>query len=219
MMINFHTHTVSSNNGISVQSLKSTELSKLKENGLFTIGVHPWESDRDDVDSVLNEIINLTSRPEVIGIGEIGLDRLQGASLEKQIEVFVKQICIVDQIKKPLIIHCVKAWAELLEIKKMTHSVVPWAVHGFRGNPDLAKQLVSSGFYLSFGAPLADPAPSLAEALTYTPLDRLFLETDESPVSIGEVYYAASDILNISVDDLVEQINANFATFFGRKPM
>ena len=120
MMINFHTHTVSSNNGISVQSLKSTELSKLKENGLFTIGVHPWESDRDDVDSVLNEIINLTSRPEVIGIGEIGLDRLQGASLEKQIEVFVKQICIVDQIKMPLIIHCVKAWAELLEIKKMT---------------------------------------------------------------------------------------------------
>jgi len=215
-MINFHTHIENSKNGISVQSLKSTELSKLKKDGYFTIGVHPWESDRNNVDSVLNEIILLTSRPEVIGIGEIGLDRLQGASIEKQIEVFVKQICIVDQIKMPLIIHCVKAWAELLEIKKMTRSSVPWAVHGFRGNPDLAKQLVASGFYLSFGAPLADPSPSLAEALTFTPLNRLFLETDESPVSISEVYYAASDILNISVDDLVKQINANFAEFFKR---
>lgn len=215
-MINFHTHSVNPNNGISVQSLKSSELHKLNDSGFFTIGVHPWESDIPNIDDVLKQIIDLLPKTEIIGIGEIGLDRLKGASIEKQIEVFVKQICIVDQIKKPLIIHCVKAWSELLEIKKMTNSSVPWAVHGFRGNPDLAKQLVASGFHLSFGAPLADPAPSLAEALTYTPLDRLFLETDESPVSIGEVYYAASDILNISVDDLVKQINANFAEFFKR---
>lgn len=216
-MINFHTHKFTQDSSVTVQSLRISDLHRLTDNGLYTVGVHPWDTDRVDVDVVINEIIRLASNQNVIGIGEIGLDRLQGAPLGKQIEVFVKQICIVEQIPKPIIVHCVRAWAELLEIWKMSNSPVPWAIHGFRGNPELAKQLVRNDLYVSFGAPLVDPSPSLAEALTVIPLNRLFLETDESPIGIHEVYFAASDILNIPIDSLVEQINDNFAEFFKRK--
>lgn len=215
-MINFHTHRGNQGNGIEVQSLKISDLQKLTNYGLFTVGIHPWESDRDDLDTLIREIVKIASRKNVIGIGEIGLDKLRGAPLGKQIELFVKQICIVEQIPKPIIVHCVKAWAELVEIKKMSKSQVPWAIHGFRGTPELVKQLLKNDFYISIGTQIVDPSPSMSEVLSVIPLNRLFLETDESPVAIHEVYFAASDILNIPIDSLVEQINDNFAEFFKR---
>jgi TatD DNase family protein len=213
-MIDFHTHHRGDPKNTIVQSIPYTDLDGMRNGEFYTIGIHPWETDRENIDIALHQIIEYAQHPEVIGIGEVGLDRLRGANLNRQIEIFVKQICIVDQIRKPLIIHCVRAWAELLEIKKMSKSMVAWAIHGFRGTPELARQLIDRGMYLSFGAQLVEAAPSLAEAITTVPLDRLFLETDESHTPVEEIYYAASDILNISMETLADQIRSNFQRFF-----
>ena len=71
--------------------------------------------------------------------------------MDLQKEVFLAQANLAEETHKPLIIHCVKAWADLIACKKAVKPEMPWIIHGFRGNGELASQLVRLGFYLSFG--------------------------------------------------------------------
>ena len=89
--------------------------------------------------------------PSVIALGEAGLDKSIDAPLSLQTEVFTEQVKLSEAFRKPLVIHCVKAWDELLAVKKDLNPQMPWVIHGFRGNDILAEQLIRKGLYLSFG--------------------------------------------------------------------
>ena len=93
----------------------------------------------------------LVSGSGVVAIGEAGLDTLAESPMDLQKEVFLAQANLAEETHKPLIIHCVKAWADLIACKKAVKPEMPWIIHGFRGNGELASQLVRLGFYLSFG--------------------------------------------------------------------
>lgn len=214
-MFDFHTHNVNRSKD-SIFCLHVGDVEKYQPDGLLSLGIHPWLTADIDVDAFLIILDEKVKKENVVAVGEIGLDRFKGALIEKQIEIFERQVQIAEKFKLPVIIHCVRTWSEIIKLKKDINPSTPWAIHGFRGNSDLLKQLVQHDFYISYGVPLVEASPALAESLTLTPLNRIFFETDESPVSIDEVYSAASDILNIPVPDLVDQINYNFAEFFGR---
>ena len=92
----------------------------------------------------------LSGHPESIAIGEAGFDKLRGPSPELQRKVFEEQVAISEELKKPVVIHCVRAWDELLAVHKKLKPKMPWLIHGFRGNTELAAQLLSKGMYLSF---------------------------------------------------------------------
>lgn len=142
----------------------------------------------------LQELIK-ANRPLIAAVGECGLDTLKGPDLfTKQLPLFKAQIRIAAQHGLPLIIHCVKAWPLLIKTKQeaeaatgacaqTTHSaptatapcpthaaatpnIPAWIIHGFRGKPQLASQLLAQGFTLSFG--LRHNPQALA--LTPTPL-------------------------------------------------
>lgn len=215
-MIDFHTHRSSVDNVISVRSLLISEAEKITEHSLFTIGIHPWYSEGIDEDCQLSLLEDLVNRNNIVGIGEVGLDKLRGAPLEKQVELFEKQVLIAEKLQKPVIIHCVRAWAELLESKKRLKPSKPWAIHGFRGQSELSKQLLSYGLYLSFGSEILNASEGLQEAIRTIPLDRIFIETDEVDVSLEHLYAVVSLIKGITIHDLDDQINFNFAVFFGR---
>ena len=87
---------------------------------------------------------------------------------------------------KPLVIHLVKAVDELLKVKRDLRPSNPWIIHGFRGKAALAEEYLKHGFYLSFGEKYQEVA------LCRVPADRLFIETDESEVSIGNCMRARS---------------------------
>ena len=74
----------------------------------------------------------------LIAFGEAGFDKLRGPSVELQRSVFAEQVKIAGENRKPLVIHCVKAWDELLAAHKNLKPVTPWLVHGFRGKKELA---------------------------------------------------------------------------------
>ncbi len=149
--------------------------SAYRHDALYSIGIHPWNTPLA-TPQLLAALEAEAARPEIVAIGEAGLDKLKGGPLHKQIELFEKQVALSEKLAKPLIVHCVRAWAELLEVHRRLRPRQPWIIHGFRGKPQLARQLLSNGFYLSVGEK-CNP-----DTLAMIPPDRLLRETDDSPV-------------------------------------
>lgn len=145
------------------------------DGSLISVGLHPWHTDIPDADSILEKIDRMAqNNPSVIAIGETGLDTRRGAPLDRQQQLLLRHISIAEKTHKPLILHIVGAWSEIIRLKKQLQPITPWIIHGFRGKPVLARQLLDAGFYLSIGK-LYNPASA-----AIIPADRLLIETDES---------------------------------------
>ncbi len=135
----------------------------------YSAGIHPWDSDKEPDWNWLEKIVE---DPRVVAVGEAGLDRLRGADLERQKKIFSSQALIAEKAGKPLIIHCVRCWAELLQLHALIKPKVKWIIHGFRGKAALAQQLLDAGMDISLG-------PNAPETLTQIiPPSRLHHETD-----------------------------------------
>lgn len=185
--------------------------------GCASVGVHPW-----DIYKVFHQnpgLIHRESplwhnlstecqRTNVLLIGECGLDFAVAKSSQErnlQTEVFMRHIAISEAIHKPLLIHCVKAYNELLQLRRSLPVTQPWIIHGFRGKPQLAQQILShsDGYYLSFGE------RSNEQSLLCTPLNRLFIETDTSTVPIGDIYSRIASLRGITTGELCRYITDN----------
>lgn len=178
------------------------------------IGIHPWYIERLNLTQALHTLKRLATDPTVVAIGECGLDRAITTSLVEQIEVFSWHIELSEQLRKPLIVHCVRAFGELLQLKKRFAPIQAWVIHGFTGKPELAQQLLHHGCFLSFGKALLHNRYAQL-SLAATPNEQLFLETDAAlDISISEIYSAAAKILKLDIPTLQRQIVANFDRVF-----
>ncbi|MCC8133779.1 MAG: TatD family hydrolase [Tannerellaceae bacterium] len=171
-----------------------------------SVGIHPWFI-AENADQ-LQKFIQEAEEKNVIAIGEIGLDKRAVVPMAMQESVFREQLLFAEQLQKPVIIHCVKAWEELIALKKNINPSVSWIIHGFRGKPDLAEQLIKQNLYLSFGRHFNSGALQKAWP------ERCFAETDEENVSIREVYTLLADSLHISTDLLAIQLRQNVRRVF-----
>lgn len=179
----------------------------------YTYGIHPWFLNDENHQQLLLSVKKTVSHPEVIAVGEAGFDRLRGPSAELQREVFEEQVLISEEIQKPLVIHCVRAWDELMGAKKKLKPAMPWLIHGFRGNAEFADQLLSKGMYLSIWYEFA-LRPESGNLLRSIPADRLFLETDGADVDIRSIYQKVAADRNQDVEDLKSDILNNYLAFF-----
>jgi len=183
MIVDIHTHNHQSI-VTAIRNLTFIEANKLllsEEKGLFSIGTHPWHIDTSSEDKLL-QISKWANDKRIIAIGECGMDKHSEASIDIQLDIFKKHVLLSEQIKKPLIIHCVGYFNELFEIKKGINPKQLWIIHGFRGKPELAKQALRAGCSLSFGENFN------SEAVKLTPLENLYIETDESLLAIETIY-------------------------------
>lgn len=214
-LLNFHTHTLSKGeNENSIYNLMIQDAEKINDlrHQWVSVGIHPWYASTTDWQSQVEVVSKIVRLPWVVAIGECGLDRLIEMPLDTQMLVFEAQVALAEQVQKPVIIHCVRAFNELLAWKKRTKLTIPIIVHGFNTNPQIATQLVQHGFYLSLGAALLKSGSNAQKALTTTPLHRLFLENDDKDISIFSLYEVAAGRLEISISALEAQIWRNFAT-------
>ncbi len=153
---------------------------ELIDGAYHSVGIHPWHT--IDIDSTtIYHLKTLASHSQVVAIGETGIDALRGASIEKQIDIFRLHVSLSEKHQKPLIIHCVKAFNEIIESKKSLLPTMPWIIHGFRGKPQLARQLINHGFYISLGEYFNPHSASII------PTNRLLFETDESTLDINSI--------------------------------
>ncbi|MBP1640342.1 MAG: TatD-related deoxyribonuclease [Bacteroidetes bacterium] len=185
---------------ITIYNLSPSEAVSAHNKRVISVGLHPWNIGAD-WKKQLQILGESAGREHVVLIGEAGLDKLCKTDFDLQQTVFLRQIELAEEIKKPLIIHCVKAWQELTAIHKKVIPSVPWILHGFRGKPELAKQLLELGFYLSFGEKFNE------ESLRITPLERLCTETDESKLTIDEIYSKIAETKETSIELLIEKAN------------
>lgn len=147
---------------------------------LFSIGIHPWDS-AEVTKEQWERLIDMAQKPNCVAIGEAGLDSLRGPDIARQLEVFERQIRLSMELDKPLIVHCVKQYDNLVPLFKKYNPGQPWIVHGFRGKPQQALQLIDTGLYLSFGEKFN---PDTVAAM---PADKILIETDQSPLDIHTI--------------------------------
>ena len=173
----------------------------------FSCGVHPWNTEDSDLQlRLLEEII---VDPNVVAVGEAGLDKLRGAEMSVQIDVFRKQFELALSANKPLIIHCVKAWDELIRLyKEYEGSNIPWIIHGYRGNPQQTEQLSKVGFKFSIGEKF-NP-----DSLKNIPLTDIFCETDESYLTICKVYENISSVFGVNKNHFAILVADNVGRVF-----
>ncbi|MFV8466709.1 TatD family hydrolase [Flavobacterium sp. LB1P62] len=179
----------------------------------YSIGIHPWFIVEERLESDFAIIESKLQEPSCLAIGECGLDKRIAIPMELQQLVFEKQLLLAQQYQKPVVIHCVAAFQELIEITKKLNSTVPILIHGFSKSEQLAKQLLENGFYISFGKYLL-LNPELETVFKSMPNDRFFLETDTAEESLATVYALAAKYKGVSVEEIQKQVNSNFDTIF-----
>lgn len=182
----------------------------------YSVGIHPWYIKEDRIEEDLKIIDQKLQTANCLAIGECGLDKRIEVPFDLQITVFEKQLAFAEKYKKPVVIHCVAAFQEVIAIKKKMKISVPMIIHGFAKNNQLAEQLIKEGFYLSFGKYLLKN-PDLKTVFLNIPNDRFFLETDTIEENIKEVYNLASEYKNITIRELQEVISSNFKIVFDKK--
>lgn len=179
----------------------------------YSIGIHPWYINENRMENDLKTIEEKLNLKECLALGECGLDKRIDIPLQVQIEVFEKQIALAEKYQKPLVLHLVAAYQELIEIKNRLKITVPIIIHGFSKNEQIAKQLIDNGFYLSFGKYLIRN-PEMESVFKSIPNDKFFLETDTIEESLEEVYTLAAQFKNIKIEDLINLVKSNYATVF-----
>ena len=193
---NIHTH-VSVHPESEILSLAPEELSTDNRSSYASVGIHPWTLTKENADIQWEALREFIKDKRIIAIGECGLDKLKGPSMELQTAVFKQEAALAENSSLPLIIHCVKAFNELIQLKKEISPCQPWIIHGFRGKLPLALDCIRHGFYLSIGSHFQE------NTLKAIPLDRLFIETDESEESIGSIYQRIAETKGISQQEMI----------------
>jgi TatD DNase family protein len=178
-----------------------------------TFGIHPWHLNIASAERLIAGVKSVVSSPNLVAVGEAGFDKLRGPAIDLQEKIFREQVLISEEVGKPLFIHCVRAWDELLPLHKKMRPKMPWLIHGFRGNTELADQLLAKGMYLSFWFDFV-LKPESAKLLKNVPKDRILLETDGAEADIRIIYEKVAGDLDMSVGDLKSLILKNMNTFF-----
>ncbi|MFP4555610.1 MAG: TatD family hydrolase [Bacteroidales bacterium] len=216
--VNFHTHLPKYHEDeIAIRSIMLKDFKHDAVSEPCTVGIHPWETDTAISDEQIERLNSIMQNANVIGVGEVGLDKLKGGELEIQERIFNKQIDIAYKHGKPLVIHCIKAWDILLKSRSEKPKGISWGIHGFNGNAMLAKQLTNAGFYISVGAHLLNPKSKIARCLATIPKGRLLFETDEDDLRVEQIYVSASKIIGMPLTELKELVYDNYKCFFANK--
>lgn len=211
--IDIHTHRPFSEPGtIAIRNMRS-DFSRIPAQGCYSVGLHPWYLEVDQAEHLPIELLRAAGLRNVVAIGECGLDTRCDTPADLQRAVFIRQIELAQAVQKPLIIHCVRAFEEILTILRKRKVSVPVMFHGFRRSEALARKIIDDGHLLSFGVHLL--MASVAEVFRNLPPNRVFLETDDSEVPISHIYAAAANIWGTDIEGVAAGIEHQFKLIFG----
>jgi len=206
--IDFHTHKQSAPDGvITLYNLLLHEETDIPQR-LYSAGLHPWYADKLSAVELSRELALHESSSNLIALGETGLDKVCKIPIQLQQDIFELQLNKAVILSKPVIIHCVKAWEEMLEITRHYH--IPMILHGYNGSDQLTVKLVKEGFFFSIGTMILNPNFRIGQAIQHIPLSSIFCETDVSDQTIQSVYKAVSGYLKIKDTDFRRTVFENF---------
>lgn len=204
-----------------------------------TVGCHPHEAN-EKVKCDMGILKKLAEHPKVVAIGECGLDyfRIKNSELgikNEQRDIFYAQITIAQELKKPLMIHCRAtagtddAYEDALARLTTYNKQLTTVMHFFAGSLEMAKKLLTQGFYFTFGGVITF-SRTYDEIIKFLPIENIMLETDapyvapepyrgrrNEPVYITEVAKKVAEIKNLDYDKVLEITTQNAIAVFDTK--
>ncbi|MFH1855568.1 MAG: TatD family hydrolase [bacterium] len=194
-----------------------------------SVGIHAIHTDRVEFE----KIEKLAEDPEVVAIGESGLDFYhdKGHKTEnEQIELFKKHIELALKIDKPLIIHNREADEKVREVVGEFPKLKQAVFHCFSTDHHMATWAIEHGFYLSFTGNITYGNKKIKKAIERTPIERIMVETDApynipeplrsqgikrcEPYMTSEVIKKIALIKGLDANELSKQIYQNSVEFF-----
>jgi TatD DNase family protein len=216
LFVDIHSHhsTVESNVA-RIENIFAHQISKKTgSQNLFSVGLHPWHIGNHDIDQVISQMVPFVSSANVIAIGECGLDKTIDTPLDLQKKIFEIQIKLSEELKKAMIIHCVGAYSEILQMRKKYKASMPWILHGYNSSVHMATQLLRRNCMLSFGKNVFNRGSKGYKVLAAIPAQSFFLETDDHQYSIEDIYNKAALLRGLSLEELKLQMLYNFNKIF-----
>jgi TatD DNase family protein len=214
LFINIHTHSQIYDAKLEIVNGDIHNTKNLK---YYSYGLHPWYINDETIDEDLRKLRFKVTEKNCLAIGECGLDKLSKVDFDKQLVVFKEQIKLANDIRKPLIIHCVKAFNELINCLNLNNNEMPVIVHGYNNNENIARVLKDYGCFFSFGKALLGYESNASKVIKNIGKNYIFLETDDAELSIKYVYNKASELLGVNLETVQEQIRVNFESVFGKQ--
>ena len=200
-IIDFHTHRLDASRALISVNPRQFDP---QPGCWYSVGFHPWQGVESLTDEDYALLEQCLGHPQVLAVGETGMDNLRGGSLDVQAAAFVRHLRLAESAGKPVVVHSVRTTQQILAIRRREGlTAVPLVIHGMRGNEHVARTWIEADCYLSFGARF-NPA-----ALRVTPLDRLLIETDDQMTAIQEVADRVSSSLMMASTDLLSLVAAN----------
>jgi TatD DNase family protein len=178
-------------------------------NSFHSRGIHPWFVNKN---IPLEKLEFDLQHPKCIALGEIGLDKICSSDLNLQRKVFIQQIELSEKYNLPVIIHCVRASNELVELKKEIKPTQHWIWHGFN-KVSILQQTLENEIIPSFGEVILHNE-SLSNELANLKSSQFLLETDTSRLSIETIYKTVAEIRNQSIESIQKEQITNFERIF-----
>lgn len=211
MYINAHTYRQTDDEAFEL--VNSGPLADIRS-GHYSCGLHPLRVNEENMEELLRSVKYLASQPACLAVGECGLDKTAGSDLALQQRAFRQQILLANELGKPLMIHCVKAFNELVNCLRLAGNQVPVIIHGFDHGENIARLLSNEGCYFSFGKALLGMDSNASKVIKAVGRKKLFLETCDSDLRISHVYAKAASLLGVSEEILKMQLRSNFEHVF-----
>lgn len=180
-----------------------------------SVGMHPWTR-HNDIEKAWERCVMLAHRPSVVAIGEAGLDRNVDTPWDVQTEIFRRHIALSEELGKPLVVHCVRAFDEIVKERRCREIEQPWILHGFNKAGDVMDRLVDAGCHLSFGEALLKERSPARAAIARIPYDRFLLETDDGSVGIEDIYVAAATLRGMTPEGIEAMMSGTIQHLFTR---
>jgi TatD DNase family protein len=213
--IDIHTHTnYNDPETIRLLNVFPNEPDKMNLPVYLSVGLHPWHILTETLHDQLDMVNRAASHSRVIAIGETGLDKAIKTDSEIQTAVFLSHLTIAHTFRKPVIIHCVRSYSELLGLRKKSDLTLPWIFHWFNADEHIATELIRKNCYLSFGHMLFNENSKAFKVFKNLSPDSMFFETDDAGYTIRQIYERAAMLRKMTVVELKDQILNNFGRCF-----
>ncbi len=211
--IDIHTHkTQGEERTVIVRNLfPGEEIFAFTGRNFYSVGLHPWKTGPEEENNPLLQIMeDALELDHVILVGECGLDKGVENDFDEQLRVFQAQALMAEQYQKPLLIHCVKAYNEIIRVYNRLHPRVPWIFHGYSANIEISRQLVPRNVFFSFGDTLFKKNAKTLDSFRFIPLEQIFFETDEYEGHVEEIYQRGAALKGLPLVALKESVWENF---------
>lgn len=192
-----------------------------------TAGLHPHDAARVSPE-LLEEVERLAASPEVVAIGETGLDyHYDNSPRELQRGSFVAHVALAASLDLPVVVHTREADKDTIQVIGSYGGDVTGVLHCFSAGRGVLRAGLDAGWYVSFSG-LVTFAPELADAVREVPLDRLLIETDapylapapkrgrrNEPAFLRHTCEKVAEIRNLEPAEVAAATRANARRFYG----